>query len=445
MQTLDHSLSYSQLLSQNQIHSLKLLSLNGYELEQYLYDVQLENPFIQLEKDPVGSEDVSAAKICEYDPSCYARKTNDTDRFNWEKILKNEETSIYEFFRIQMKQTLSEQEEKLFGQLISEMDSKGYITSSDRELSTILGESQERIAHMRAEIQKLEPAGIGAETLQQCLCIQLDQKIKGSQRDLCRQIILYDLKDVAMGTFHKLASKYHVPKERILQAVALIRSLNPIPLNGIGGRSCQYIVPDIILELQENQWIIRLNNTYTSRVRLSDEYVSFFRSTSHEFDQNSKEYCREHLKAANLLLKSLEQRKETLLNIAEYILKIQCDFFQGKGLLKSMTMTEAADILNIHESTVSRAVRDKYIQTPAGVFCMRNLFSKPVDRDNQTGEAEIKQKIAAMIEQEDKKNPLSDQKISDNLKTSGIMVARRTVAKYRESLNIASTRARKTI
>lgn len=445
MQTLKHSLSYSQVLSQNQIYSLKLLSMNGYELEQYLYDTQLENPFIQLETTSVPSENEPAVKVCEYAPPCHVRKQNDTEGFDWENLPGSEDMDIHSFLRMQIKRTLSEYEEKLFEKLINEMDSKGYITSSDSELSAIFNESQEHIAQMRTEIQTLEPAGVGAENLQQCLCIQLERTTKSSEQDLCRKMILHDLKDIAAGAFHKLASKYHVSKDTILQAVAVIRSLNPIPLNGIGEQSCQYIVPDIILEFHENQWTMKLNHTYASSVRLSDEYLSLFRNSNHEFDQHSKEYCRNHLKTAGLLIKSLEQRRETILKVTEYILKNQCDFFLGKSPLKSMTMTETANALEIHESTVSRAVRDKYIQTPVGVFCMRDLFSKPVDSKSQLGEAEIKQKIAAMIEQEDRKNPLSDQKISDNLKASGITIARRTVAKYRESLNIASTRARKTM
>ena len=447
MQTMEYRLSYGQILSQNQIHSLKLLAMNGYELEQYLYQAQLENPFVQIDYD-AGYDAVHETK------EGTAQNNREIKEFNWSQVPDTETFRLYPFLRMQIKRPLSAYEEALLEKLTGEIDSRGYLTASNQELGAIFEEPEESIARMRTEILKLEPAGIGSENLQQCLLLQLEQRQKEAQpsgkskdsgqiQKLCRQIISHDLKAISTGEFHKLAVKYRIPKDKITQAAAIIRSLNPIPLNGIGSQTSQYIVPDIIFEWKERQWIIRLNHTYISRIRLSGEYVSLFQNAGHEFDLHSRQYCREHLKSANLLMKSLEQREKTMLKLAEYLLKEQYGFFMGTALLKPMTMTEAASALGLHESTISRAVRDKYIRTPAGVFSMRSLFSKAIDNENQLGEAKIKQKILEIISREDKKNPLSDQKISDCLKASGITVARRTVAKYREELNISSTRSRK--
>lgn len=431
------SLSYRQVLGQKQVYSLKLLAMDGCELEKFLYEAQLENPFIQMPERSENAKDCRITTLDYYERPFRGREGFAEEEWDEEPAARRKAPGDkQEFFRMQLSGRLSAAEEQIFCYMIMVMDSRGYISVEDAEMAENLRVEPEEVKRIRALIQSLEPAGVGARNLQECLCLQLERK--GGKTGLCESIVRNDLPDVASGKYQKIASRYGVTKQTVLRELERIRALNPIPLNGYGEDESQYIVPDIIVEREKQEWFIRLN-TGNEGIRISEEYSELMRKYR---DEDTIRYCREKWRDARFLQKCLEQRKQTLLKIAGCFLAQQQDFCAGRAPLKPMKMKELAAAAGMHESTVSRAVRDKYMQLPAGVFRMRDLFEQSFGED-AAGESEIKEDIRRWIAGEDRRKPISDQQIAELFCKKGISISRRTVAKYREELHISSSRVRR--
>ncbi len=431
-------LSYRQVLGQKQVYSLKLLAMDSCELEKFLYEAQLENPFIQMTEQPENAKDCRITALDDYERSFRCRRSSVEEDWDGEPSAgRKAPEDKQEFFRMQLSRRLSAAENRIFCYMIMTMDSRGYISAEDVEIAENLRVEPEEVIRIRVLIQSLEPVGIGARNLQECLCLQLERK--GEKNGLCESIVRNDLPDVASGKYQKIASRYGVTKQTVLRELERIRALNPIPLNGYGEDESQYIVPDIIVEREKQEWFIRLN-TGNEGICISEEYSKLMRKYQ---DEDTARYCREKWRDARFLQKCLEQRKQTLLKIAGCFLSRQQDFCAGRAPLKPMKMKELAAAAGMHESTVSRAVRDKYMQLPAGVFRMRDLFEQSFGEEDAAGESEIKADIRRWIAGEDRRKPISDQQIAELFCKKGISISRRTVAKYREELHISSSRARK--
>lgn len=433
-QKLEQKLS----LNQTQLFSLKLLSMDSYELEQYINDIQLENPFIQAEYE---QEPIQTSTQDFYDGVWISKKTNDEIK-SWETYTAiQEEPSKYQFFREQIEISLNSVQDKILKYMVEMMDESGYILAKDIEIASFLQCSVQDIEAMRSLIQHCEPIGCGSRNLTDCIYFQLQQEnLSEKQLELCKKIITENLQDVAKGKYGKISRETGVEQKQVLLMIEKIKKTNPIPFNGYGIGQSKYIIPDIIIEFKEDQWIISLNQHYASRVVFSSEYQSI---SFKDLDIKTRKYCSEKKQEVHMIQHSLEQRKNTLMKIANVILKYQYDFINGKGYLKPMQMSEIARELHVHESTISRAIKNKYIQLPKGIYSIRELFQYTTI--NEMGVSEMKEQIKIIIQKENKKCPLSDQSIVNKLSELGYYLSRRTVAKYREEMQIGSTRIRKVI
>ena len=406
-QKLEQKLS----LNQTQLFSLKLLSMDSYELEQYINDIQLENPFIQAEceKEPIQTS------TQEFYDGLWISKKTDNEIKSWETYTSIEESNKYQFFREQIEISLTTIQDKILKYMVEMMDDSGYILAKNIEIASFLQCSVQDIEFIRKLIKHCEPIGCGSESLADCIYFQLQQKnLSEKQLEVCKRIITENLQDIAKGKYGKIAKEVGVEPKEVLLMIEKIKKTNPIPFNGYSIGHSKYIIPDIIIEFKENQWIISLNQTYTSRVVFSSEYQSL---SFNNLDAETKKYCKEKKQEVNLIQRSLEQRRNTLIKIANIIFKYQYEFINGKGYLKPMQMNEVAKELHVHESTISRAIKNKYIQLPKGFYSIRKLFQYTTI--NEMGVSEIKEQIKIIIQKENKKYPLSDQSIVNKLSELG--------------------------
>jgi RNA polymerase sigma-54 factor len=302
-------------------------------------------------------------------------------------------------------------------------------------------------------VQTLEPAGIGARTLQECLLLQLqavedDEELsEGHDFPLERALITEHLKDLEMNRYPQIARKLDRPMEEIQAAVRRMARLNPFPGKQIGGHDAPPVTPDAIVYYDEDtdKYEIDMMHDPAPNLYISGMYRKMLKDRSQ--DKKTREFLSNNVRNARWLIESIEQRRSTIMRVIRAVVDAQRDFFdKGPEFLKPLPMILVADQLGIHVATVSRAVSEKWIQTPRGVFPLRRFFSggtTNAEGQDMSWDA-VKEKLKAIIENEDKQNPLNDDEIVDKLKTQGIDLARRTVAKYRKILNIATARQRKT-
>jgi len=291
-------------------------------------------------------------------------------------------------------------------------------------------------------VQSFDPAGVGARDMKECLILQL-QRLPGDT-EFEEQLISKHMDDLSHNRLPKIAKEMGVSVERIKEALAHIAHLNPKPGRGFGGARPQYVVPDVHVEEIDNQFVIRINEHFLPTLRISGDSLQLLKKEAK--DAAVREYIMGKLGSAVWLMESVIQRRNTLYRITQQIVDIQKEFFEhGPSHLKPLMMQEVAERIGMHVSTVSRALAGKYMQTPQGLFPMKYFFTGGFA--TQDGEAEsnraIMLKISEMVKGEDKHNPLSDQEIVARLQSDGVDIARRTVAKYREKLNIPSSRQRK--
>ena len=304
------------------------------------------------------------------------------------------------------------------------------------------GATEEEASFALDLVQSFDPPGVGARSLQECLILQLRRLVDDTEFE--EQLIEKHMDDLSHNRLPKIAKEMAVSVDRIKEGLAHIAHLNPKPGRGFGGSRPQYVVPDVHVEEIDNQFVIRINEHFLPTLRISGDSLQLLKKEAK--DAAVREYIMGKLGSAVWLMESVIQRRNTLYRITQQIVEIQKDFFEhGPSHLKPLMMQEVAERIGMHVSTVSRALAGKYIQTPQGLFPMKYFFTGGFS--TQDGEAEsnraIMLKIQEMVKGEDKRNPLSDQEIVARLQADGVDIARRTVAKYREKLNIPSSRQRK--
>lgn len=329
--------------------------------------------------------------------------------------------------------------------LIGCIDDNGYLCGTTAEVAEQLGIEESTVIDVLKVIQTFDPLGVGARSLQECLLLQLEQKTDEHDRrefDLAVAVIKEHLDQVALGRYKQIADKQHCSMHEVQQAVDIIRTLDPKPGCAFGGGQPGYIVPDVVVERVNNSYIIHINDSHVPQLSIN----SYYRQIVREEQSDAKKYVEGRINAAVWLIKSIEQRRRTLYNVAEAIINLQRSFFDhGRKFLRPLTMKKVAEQIGVHESTVSRATSNKYMATPHGVLAMSTFFTSGIQ--SAAGEdisaSRVKQEIRELVTAENQNQPLSDQALSDILNSKGIMVSRRTVAKYREELNIPASGKRK--
>ena len=479
---LSQKLKLEQKLAPQLIQSLQLLQLTTLELEQLLKQELETNPLLEETTDLVElkeakTEEVSqdgregksaeAEREDEIPPEekekevavereqvdwseyiqegfsmGFGRRGDDTDQEMPETYPSKEET-LEEHLLSQLRlMDLSEEEMKIGENIIGNLDDDGYLTCPIEDIASAVAISVENVEEMLHIIQTFEPVGVGARDLRECLTIQLDQR--GAKNPLMRAIVDKHLMDLKRGRFALIAKTLGVSEEEVHIASSEIARLNPRPGWGpsMGARA---IFPDVIIEKHDNNYVVMLNDKNTPTLRVNPLYRSLI-DGSDASNAEAKKYVIDKLNAARWLIKSIDQRRSTILAVVNYLVQAQRDFLEhGVTHLKPMVLQEVADALDVSVSTVSRVTSNKYVQTPRGIYPLKYFFDAKIE--GQGGEdissKRVKDRIARMIEEEDTKHPLSDQEIADRLKEENLNIARRTVSKYREQLKIMPARFRK--
>lgn len=346
--------------------------------------------------------------------------------------------------------SLSETDRRIATALIESIEPSGYLEEPLEEIVALLAEDLPGIDTGEVEatlhyIQQLDPVGVGARSLAECLIIQIDQRhADDPAAEDARALLEGDwLEAVARRELSQVSKGLGISRERIEAALRLIQVLDPRPGLSIGDTAADYIKPDVIVTHREDGWHVDLNPEIAPRLRVNQTYAGLIDRSSRGKDAT---YIRNHLQEARWFIKSLRSRNESLLNVAREIVRRQIEFFeQGEIAMKPLVLREIAETLELHESTVSRVTTNKYMLTPRGVFEFKYFFSSHVGTSDggECSATAIRARIKKLVEEENPKKPLSDAKIATMLGDEGIDVARRTIAKYREAMGIASSTDRK--
>lgn len=392
--------------------SIEILQMSAAELKETIEREHLENPTLELEY------------------------FDEPATFDAEKIFEPPDTStmtLEEFLTAQAIFVFDAGELSAAKFLIGALDANGYLTISIADAVQILNVAENFLLEILRRVQALEPAGIGARNLAECLKLQAERKEIFS--GLVAAIIERHLEEVASHKIKNIARAENSSVEEIRRAIEIIRTLNPKPGSAYGGGVTKFIVPDVrITEGGE----IFLNGASFPRVKISEDY-----SDLKDLDAETKIYLTQHLNSARQLLRSIRQREKTLLRVVEEIVRRQGEFLRkGWHFLKPMTMRELSEELDLHESTISRAVANKFAELPFGVVELRKIFSASVSTEDVTA-AKVKALIGELIKSENPQRPLSDKSLAEILSARGISIARRTVMKYREQLGILSSAKRR--
>ncbi len=330
-------------------------------------------------------------------------------------------------------------------QIIGNLDNNGYLAATFEELA-VEGVEHDVIESVLKKIQQFDPPGVAARDLKECLLIQLG--LHGPVNPIAAAIISDHLKDLETKNFHQISKKLKASLETVLEAVTLISSLDPKPGRMYNEEKDQYIVPDVYVFKVGDEYKIIINEEGLPRLRISNFYKEILGGVngSENADQ-CKDYIKERIHSATWLIKSIQQRQRTIYRVAESIVNFQRDFFEyGINYLKPMVLRDVADNVEMHESTISRVTTNKYMHTPRGIFELKYFFNSGISKTSGDAIASksVQEEIKKIVQSEDKQQPYSDNEIVDILKRSGIAIARRTVAKYREMLGILPSSRRKT-
>jgi RNA polymerase sigma-54 factor len=334
--------------------------------------------------------------------------------------------------------------------IIYSLDESGYLLYPLEEVLRIVNSNAECEEPWTAEeaeaairiVQDLEPRGVGARNLAEGLLLQIGDDEEDAE--VLRRLVRDHLDDVEKNRVPKIAHDLGISVERVNELIQRVSRLDPRPGAALASTETYYISPDVMLEWEDGEYRVRLENGYIPALRISPRYLRLLHD--HRQDPKVREHIKKKIEAARWLIDSIQQRQNTLERVVCAIVRRQRDFLDfGITHLKPLKMQEIADELSIHVSTVSRAIADKYVQTHRGIFALKYFFTGGTESDDGSVEsrASVKQKVLAIIEAEDKANPLSDEEIADRLQKEGLNIARRTVTKYRKQLKIQSSRQRR--
>jgi RNA polymerase sigma-54 factor len=472
---MKHGLSMQQkptlIMTQRLQQALKLLQMPTLELQQAL-KLELErNPLLEEvdeieevqeieevkkeegqdgEAEPVETAEPDKNQEVDWNelwPDNYeipsAPRTDDPDAEFYERVPVTRR-SLGDHLLEQLRLLERGEEDLAIGEyLIGSIDENGYLQTTVEEVAEVFAVAPEKIEEVLAEIQKFEPAGVGARNLQECLWIQLVQR---KQEDtLAGRVVQEQFENLLAKRFGEIARGLKCTVEDVQGAGDLIATLDPRPGQEIAAEETKYVTPDLIVDRVAGEFVVSLNDRNVPRLRISQAYQQMLRNKSAGQDETRK-FISDKLNSAKWLIQTIEQRRKTMIKVMRRIVEEQREFFErGVEGLKPLTLQQIANQIGMHESTVSRVTTNKYVQTPRGVFELKYFFSSGLatEEGDDVSAKVAKDKILTLINNEDKKDPLSDQRIAEILHEQGLRIARRTVAKYREALRLLPARARR--
>ena len=328
--------------------------------------------------------------------------------------------------------------------LIGNLDSSGFLNIDLVDVATDCNAELSDVEAVLGLVQALDPPGVGARSLQECLMIQLDAV--GQRDSLAYSIVNTCLKELELKNYEQISKKIGQSKEEVFEAIKIIQKLEPRPARNFNSEPPQYISPDVYIKKVGGDYVIALNDSGIPRLRISDDFNDLLKKGA-GLKGEEKDYFLDKVKSAQWLIKSIIQRQQTIYKVTESVMKFQKDFLeQGVSGLKPLVLREVAADVELHESTISRVTSNKYVHTPHGVYELKFFFSSGLSSGAGDVSSEaVKSRIKEMVSKEDPKKPLSDQQLVAQLKSEGVDIARRTVAKYREMMGILSSSRRKKV
>lgn len=465
-------LSLQQKLSPQQIQMIKLLELPAVQLEQRIKQEIEENIALEEEERPAEEdEQPQQISVDEYlredDTPSYKSRINNYSKDDKQRpVYLTEGRSLQEYLVEQLSyRNLSERDMKLAVYLIGSIDEDGYLRrdlesiSDDIAFTVGIETSVGELERLLDIIHELEPAGIGARDLRECLLLQMNQmQVNTRARRLARKILTNYFDEFVKKHYEKLIARLQVSEEEFRDAIAEIRRLSPKPGNlyAEGGTdTTPYIVPDFILDYQDGHFQLSLNSYNVPEVKINRRYVDMIRDMVgsggrvKEKDREAIQFVKSKIDSAKWFISAIKQRHDTLMRTMQTILDYQQEYFKDgdRSKLRPMILKDIADRTGLDVSTISRVVNSKYVQTQFGIILLKSLFSEAMQTDSgeEVSSYEIKNILQQCIDEEDKRKPLTDETLMDILNTKGYHIARRTVAKYREMLGIPVARLRKQI
>ncbi|HEU5209169.1 MAG TPA: RNA polymerase factor sigma-54 [Longimicrobiales bacterium] len=463
--------------------AMDLLYMPLLDLQQHIKQEMLNNPFLDLEEPQVTEEETQVK-----DEQKEREKEKEQEEIDWEEILLDgfeaggrraeyedkeyyepvpvDTRDLYDHLRDQLMLMPLPQRDILLGEeFIGNIDENGYLTCPVEDVVTglntwvaehgaaweqdsgeplrpfTLGEGEK----MLKVIQDFDPPGIGARDLRECLLLQmLDEELE----DTLAYRIVHDYFDQLINhRWSEISKELSITPRDVQSAADEIAKLDPKPGLKYAAPGDNYITPDLIVDKIDGEYLVFLNDTSLPRLKLSRAYREIARDKS-KFKGENKEFISNKLNSANWMIQAIEQRRQTMLKVMNFIVDRQREFFEkGVQYLKPLTLREVAEVINMHESTVSRVTNEKFVQTPRGVLPLKFFFSSGLSTTSgeDVSARGIKAKIQKLVDEEEPKKPLTDQAIVNILKQEGIQIARRTVAKYRDQLGILSARMRKRV
>jgi RNA polymerase sigma-54 factor len=464
---LKHTLQLTQkptlIMTQRLQQALKLLQVPTLELQQILKQELLQNPLLEEIDDLVEQSETSASED-EQNTAEEPEPVDSEEQLEWaeyyqegydsarERPDKSAEfpervpvtvPTLPEHLESQLRLSTDDPELTEIGEfLIGSIDERGFLSISVEEVAGITGKPVERVEEALKIVQSFDPPGIGARDLRECLLIQLERNEMGDS--LAARIVRDHFDSLKERKFAEISKKAHVPISQVQAAGDIIARLNPRPGLSASHEEPKYVVPDLVVERVEEKYVVFLNDRHLPRLRINPSYRDMLRSGAKK--DKTREYIVGKLNSAKWLIQTIEQRRRTMIKVMKCIVEAQKEFFErGIAFLRPLTLQQVANQIGMHESTVSRVTNNKYVQTPRGVFELKFFFSSKLQTDDgeEMSAKSAKEIIGQLIDEEDKSDPLSDQKIADLLKDRGLRIARRTVAKYREQLRLLPARYRK--
>ncbi|MBD5553162.1 MAG: RNA polymerase factor sigma-54 [Desulfovibrio sp.] len=446
--------------------AIRLLQLSRLELQETIQQEMLENPFLE-EASPDYSEDIQDERIGNeneaYDRDLardaswedYLGEFASTPKANERRELDSgDEISPLEarsaarptleghlLWQLRLS-TLTDRQKEIGEVIIGNLGSNGYLQADAEELAELAKCAPEEIAPVLEHIQRMDPVGVAARDVRECLKIQL-QELNYDRDPVLMDLVENHLDDLEARRYKPLLRKFRLDMEDLQEYLAIIQNLDPMPGSSYGGGEPAYVSPDVYVYKMGDEFVIMLNDSDIPQLQLS-ELANM--ETDQATDQE-KEYFSDKIRSASWLIKSLYQRQRTLYKVTEAIVRHQRDFFEkGVTHLQPLILKDIADDISMHESTISRITTNKYVATPHGTFELKFFFNSGLEMDNgsSVGSESVKALIKKFIAEEDPKNPLSDERIGEMLKDSlKVNIARRTVAKYRTAMDIPSSSRRK--
>lgn len=461
-----------QKLSPQQIQMIKLLELPTAQLDSRIKE-EVESNIVLEEQEPEQPEDEAPARISveeylkEDDTPSYKAHINNRSKDDKQRpVYITGGRSLQESLIEQLGfRNLSKREMALARYLVGSLDEDGYLrrdmeaVGDDIAFTVGIETSAEELERLLSVIQELEPAGIGARSLQECLLLQIGQlPMTTRARRLAKKILTDHFDEFVKKHYEKLMSRLRITEDDFREAAAEIRRLTPKPggtFSEGGGDAAPYIIPDFLLDYQNGKFDLQFNSYNVPELRVNRRYVEMMREmaapdgTVSEENREAVQFVKSKIDSAKWFISAIKQRHDTLMHTMSEILDYQREYFRDgdKSRLRPMILKDIADRTGLDVSTISRVVNSKYVQTHFGILSLKSLFSEAMQTDSgqEVSSYEIKHILQECISQEDKRKPLTDETLMDILNAKGYRIARRTVAKYREMLDIPVARLRKQI